>query len=137
MIRIGPSRFRGISSDSTGNTSSGRMLIQDDFPWVIILPDSCHRMDKLCKDITKINYFQPVSSSLYISLRLLCFVVSKYISRLFRNSVHASNILKSQPLLQPIFTFSVNTLELNRVLSQLGKPGLGPYTMQGSQFVVI
>ena len=66
MIRIGPSRFRGISSDSTGNTSSGRTLTQNDFPWVIILPDSCHRMDKLCKDITKIEYFQPVSSSLYI-----------------------------------------------------------------------
>jgi hypothetical protein len=66
MIRIGPSRFRGISSDSTGNTSSGRTLTQDDFPWVIILPDSCHRMDKLCKDITNIDYFQPVSSNLYI-----------------------------------------------------------------------
>jgi hypothetical protein len=66
MIHIGPSRFRGISSDSTGNTSSGRTLTKNDFPWIIILPDSCHRMDKLCKDISKIKYFQPVSLSPHI-----------------------------------------------------------------------
>src|SRR6266853_3050596 len=74
MICVRPSRFRGISSDSTGNTSSGRTLTKDDFPWIIILPDSCHCMDKLCKDISKINYFQPVSLSLHVqdSLELCC-----------------------------------------------------------------
>lgn len=61
MLRIGPERFGGCSSDNTGNTTSGRTFTRDEFCWLIILPDSCHRMSSLCKDIGAITFFQPVS----------------------------------------------------------------------------
>lgn len=59
MVRIGPRRFLAICSDNTGNTTSGRKFIVDEFGWIIILPDCCHRMNSLCKDISKIEFFKP------------------------------------------------------------------------------
>jgi hypothetical protein len=63
MLHIGPERFGGCSSDNTGNTTSGRNFTQDEFCWLIILPDSCHHMSSLCKDIGAITFFRPVSCS--------------------------------------------------------------------------
>ncbi|KAL5490634.1 hypothetical protein ACEPAI_5468 [Sanghuangporus weigelae] len=57
---IGPERFRGITSDNTGNTSAARRLVQETYPWIIILPDPCHRLNLLCKDIGKIEAFSEV-----------------------------------------------------------------------------
>lgn len=45
---------------NTGNTTLGRGLTKNDFLWIIILPDSCHRMNSLCKDIGQIEFFKPV-----------------------------------------------------------------------------
>ncbi|TDL27053.1 hypothetical protein BD410DRAFT_482841 [Rickenella mellea] len=56
---IGPHRFRGISSDNTGNTTGARNRIHSDYPWILILPDPCHRLNLLCNDICKIPYFKP------------------------------------------------------------------------------
>ena len=62
MKTFGPSRFRGITSDNTGNTSLVRKLVQKNYPWITILPDPCHRLNLLCKDIGKIEAFKPVSN---------------------------------------------------------------------------
>ncbi|OCB87760.1 hypothetical protein A7U60_g5083 [Sanghuangporus baumii] len=57
---IGPERFRGITSDNTGNTTVARKLIREAYPWIIILPDPCHRLNLLCKDIGKIDAFKEI-----------------------------------------------------------------------------
>lgn len=59
---IGPERFRGITSDNTGNTSAARKLIHEAYPSIIILPDPCHRLNLLCKDISKMDAFKEVSA---------------------------------------------------------------------------
>lgn len=63
IMEIGPERFRGITSDNTGNTSVARKLICNEYPWIIILPDPCHRLNLLCKDIAKIEFFYSVSNN--------------------------------------------------------------------------
>jgi hypothetical protein len=63
MLRIGAERFSGVASDNTGNTTLARSLLQEEFSWIIILPDSCHRMSSLCKDIGDIKFFRPVGPS--------------------------------------------------------------------------
>ncbi|TFY58563.1 hypothetical protein EVJ58_g6337 [Rhodofomes roseus] len=57
---IGPTRFRGISSDNTKNTKGARRLLCKDYPWLQILPDPCHRLSSLCKDICKHQHFKPI-----------------------------------------------------------------------------
>lgn len=63
--QIGPQWVHVIYSDNTGNTTVAWELVQQEWPWIIILPDSCHHMDKLYKDINKITYFKPVSLMLH------------------------------------------------------------------------
>ena len=58
---IGPERFRGICSDNTSNTTAARNMIHEDFPWIIILPDACHRLGRLCGDICKLDCYKEVS----------------------------------------------------------------------------
>lgn len=74
MGSIGPEHFRAVSCDSTGNTTLSRDLAKEECEWIIILPDSCHRMDKLCKDIAKIKYFQPVSYVFLSSTDVIAFL---------------------------------------------------------------
>ncbi|KZS99936.1 uncharacterized protein LAESUDRAFT_667317, partial [Laetiporus sulphureus 93-53] len=66
---VGPRRFHGITSDNTGNTTVARDLNKKDYAWIIILPDSCHRMSLLCKDISKITYFELVIANIKTSIR--------------------------------------------------------------------
>ncbi|KAG1743283.1 uncharacterized protein EDB91DRAFT_1081218 [Suillus paluster] len=51
LKKVGAKHFSGVASDNTGNTTLACSLLQDEFSWIIILPDSCHRMSSLCKDI--------------------------------------------------------------------------------------
>lgn len=37
-------------------------MIHDDFPWIIILPDACHRLSRLCGDICGLDRYKDVSS---------------------------------------------------------------------------
>ena len=60
MEDIGVHNFRAVSSDSTGNTRKARALLMKEFDWIIELPDSCHRLHLLAKDIAKIPYFADV-----------------------------------------------------------------------------
>lgn len=60
MLRVGAEHFGGVASDNTGNTTLARSLLQEEFSWIIVLPDSCHRMSSLCKDIGSIKFFRPV-----------------------------------------------------------------------------
>ncbi|KAG2055259.1 hypothetical protein BDR06DRAFT_1046462 [Suillus hirtellus] len=60
MLWIGAEHFSGVALDNTGNTTLARSLLQEEFSWIIILPDSCHHMSSLCKDIGSIEFFQPV-----------------------------------------------------------------------------
>ncbi|OCB91120.1 hypothetical protein A7U60_g1637 [Sanghuangporus baumii] len=57
-------RFRGITSDNTGNTSAAHRLIQDAYPWIIILPDPCHHLNLLCKDIGNFDAFKDIISQI-------------------------------------------------------------------------
>lgn len=61
VTKIGPENFRGISSDSTGNTAGARALMLKEWDWMVELPDSCHRLGLLAKDICKIEQFLSVS----------------------------------------------------------------------------
>lgn len=58
---IGPYRFRGLTSDNTGNTSVARELLVADYPWMFDLPDPVHRIQLMEKDIGNLEYFKPVS----------------------------------------------------------------------------
>ncbi|KAH9920349.1 hypothetical protein B0H21DRAFT_701994, partial [Amylocystis lapponica] len=66
---VGPFNFRGICSDNTGNTSAARKMINRDYPWIMILPDPCHRLNSLCSDICKIDVFKPTIKHLRRSLK--------------------------------------------------------------------
>ena len=62
MDRIGRKRFSGISSDSTGNTKKAHKIVAKACPWIIILPDVCHLINNMAKDIGKLEYFKNVST---------------------------------------------------------------------------
>ncbi|KAJ3799716.1 hypothetical protein GGU11DRAFT_653396, partial [Lentinula aff. detonsa] len=55
---IGVEKFCGIVSDSTGNTCLARQLIIREFPTIIALPDVCHFLSLICKEIAKLDYFE-------------------------------------------------------------------------------
>lgn len=73
MLGIGAERFGGVASDNTGNTTLARLLLQEEFSWIIILPDSCHYMSSLCKDIGNIKFFHPVGFSCLLGAKILIF----------------------------------------------------------------
>ncbi|KAJ3782313.1 hypothetical protein GGU10DRAFT_275801, partial [Lentinula aff. detonsa] len=58
IIRIGVEKFCGIVSDSTGNTRLAQQLIIREFPTIIALPDVCHFLSLICKEIAKLDYFE-------------------------------------------------------------------------------
>jgi hypothetical protein len=60
MNHIGPKNFSGISSDSTGNTRLGREIVGEKCPWIICLPDTCHLLNNMAKDIGKLSFFSEV-----------------------------------------------------------------------------
>ncbi|KAL5476496.1 hypothetical protein ACEPAI_3353 [Sanghuangporus weigelae] len=84
MNLIGPSQFRGITSDNTGNTLVARLKVREKYPWVIILPDPCHRLNLLCKDIAKIDYFKAVIKNV------------QHVVKFFRKSSQAVTDLKKK-----------------------------------------
>ncbi|EIW74896.1 hypothetical protein CONPUDRAFT_159670 [Coniophora puteana RWD-64-598 SS2] len=57
ITHVGPSRFAGICSDNTGNTRVARRKIQEKFPWIINIPDSCHHINLLIQDICRLEVF--------------------------------------------------------------------------------
>ncbi|GJE84361.1 hypothetical protein PsYK624_004370 [Phanerochaete sordida] len=57
---IGPDRFRAVSSDSTGNTAGARKLLLKEWTWMIELPDCCHRLSLLAKDLCKIPFLHEI-----------------------------------------------------------------------------
>ena len=57
---IGPQCFRSIASDNTGNTSVAQEKIRASYPWILITPDACHRLHRLCGDLCRIAYFKEV-----------------------------------------------------------------------------
>lgn len=68
MIReVGPELFNSMCSDDTGNTHNTRAIIQASFKWILNMPDPCHVMSNLIKDITAISYFKPVSDLFFES----------------------------------------------------------------------
>ncbi|EIW85772.1 hypothetical protein CONPUDRAFT_25842, partial [Coniophora puteana RWD-64-598 SS2] len=83
LLSIGPERFRGISSDSTGNTSVARKLVKNQYPWIIILPDPCHRANLLAGDICRLPFFAPVIRKVQRTLKF------------FKKSTHATSHLKA------------------------------------------
>ncbi len=61
MKHIGYLNFSGIASDSTGNTQKAHKLIVKQISTIIILPDICHQLNNLAKDISKLNCFKKAS----------------------------------------------------------------------------
>ena len=61
MVEIGPERFCSMCSDDTGSTHNARGFAQDKFAWLLNVPDPCHGMSNLIKDITALVQFKPVS----------------------------------------------------------------------------
>lgn len=68
LNRIGPYRFCSIASDDAGNTKKGRRLVHTQYPHLIDLPDACHNLHNLCKDICNLPFFKAVSALLQYSL---------------------------------------------------------------------
>lgn len=58
--QVGPKRFTGICSDDTGNTRVAREKVQEKYPWILNMPDPCHRMNLLVKDICRLPQFTQV-----------------------------------------------------------------------------
>jgi hypothetical protein len=65
---IGPEKFCGISSDSTGNTRKARELVAKELPTIIIVPDCCHHLNNTVKDIQRLPYFSDVSLASLVSV---------------------------------------------------------------------
>ncbi|VDB89447.1 unnamed protein product [Peniophora sp. CBMAI 1063] len=64
LIRsIGPQNFSAITSDDTGNTRVARKRVQEEFPWILSLPDCCHRLHNTSKDIGKLPAFRKTIST--------------------------------------------------------------------------
>lgn len=63
-MEIGPEKFACMVSDNAGNTRAARVLIEQEFPWIITLQDACHQQNNALKDIGQIAYFQPCISRL-------------------------------------------------------------------------
>ncbi|KAL7284543.1 hypothetical protein ACG7TL_001835 [Trametes sanguinea] len=41
---------------------AAREMVNHDYPWIIILPDSCHRLSRLCGDICRMEHYkEPIS----------------------------------------------------------------------------
>lgn len=57
---IGPKNFRNIGSDNTSNTTKAREMVRSDYQWILIAPDTCHRLQRLCGDICSMDYFKSV-----------------------------------------------------------------------------
>ncbi|TFK61891.1 hypothetical protein BDN72DRAFT_933920 [Pluteus cervinus] len=57
---IGPSRFSGVVSDSTGNTRKARGLLNHEIPTLLPLADICHHLGNTIKDIVSLAHFKPV-----------------------------------------------------------------------------
>ena len=62
MVSIGPQHFNSVCSDNTGNTRKSRSNGQDEFRWLLNMPDPCHRGSNLIRDIMKLPHFKPVRS---------------------------------------------------------------------------
>jgi hypothetical protein len=58
--KVGPARFAGCVSDSTGNTLLARKLIHNEFSGIIVMPDICHFLNLIIKDIVGLDYFKEV-----------------------------------------------------------------------------
>ena len=61
MEDIRATRFIAVSCDNTGNTTLARELLQEEYPYLLILPDPCHRLALLVKDIIKMTYWKQIS----------------------------------------------------------------------------
>ncbi|KAJ7613363.1 hypothetical protein DFH06DRAFT_1370699 [Mycena polygramma] len=55
--KIGPLRFGGITSDSTGNTKVARELVHAAIATILIMPDPCHHLANLIRDLCSLDYF--------------------------------------------------------------------------------
>ncbi|KAG9095830.1 hypothetical protein FRC06_009372, partial [Ceratobasidium sp. 370] len=78
---VGADCYSAVTSDSARNTRLAKELLADDFPWLIIFPDSCHQMNNTAKDICSLEIFAETNSKLRIVIRY------------FRRSSHASHHL--------------------------------------------
>lgn len=82
IIQVGPKCFSGICSDDTGNTRLAWKKVQKKYPWILNLPDPCHRMNLLVKDICTIVFFQPAIKT------------TRRVIKIFKKSTYASSHLK-------------------------------------------
>ncbi|KAG9094907.1 hypothetical protein FS749_011540 [Ceratobasidium sp. UAMH 11750] len=78
---VGAECYSAVTSDSAGNTRLAKELLADDFPWLIIFPDSCHQMNDTAKGICSLEIFADANSKLRIVIRY------------FRRSFYASHHL--------------------------------------------
>ncbi|KAG1889657.1 ribonuclease H-like domain-containing protein, partial [Suillus fuscotomentosus] len=54
---IGWSHFAGVTSDNTGNTRIACQILCAEIKTLIQVPDICHHLNLLCKDITQLSMF--------------------------------------------------------------------------------
>ncbi|KAF8294137.1 hypothetical protein DL93DRAFT_2122975 [Clavulina sp. PMI_390] len=62
METIGIAKFSALLTDSTSNMKAARDLIAREHPHILILPDICHLMNNMVKDIVKLPYFAPAKT---------------------------------------------------------------------------
>jgi hypothetical protein len=58
---LGRNHFAGVTSDNTGNTRVARQILCAEIKTLIQVPDICHHLNLLCKDITQLQMFSGVS----------------------------------------------------------------------------
>ena len=61
MKSIGLTKFSALSTDSTSSMKVACDLIAEECPYLLILPDICHLLNNMVKDIVKLDYFSEVT----------------------------------------------------------------------------
>ncbi|KAG2337516.1 hypothetical protein BDR05DRAFT_842673, partial [Suillus weaverae] len=54
---VGRNHFAGVTSDNTGNTRVARRLLCAEIKTLIQVPDICHHLNLLCKDLIQLSMF--------------------------------------------------------------------------------
>jgi hypothetical protein len=57
---VGQEHVGGVCSDSAANVKLGKQLAKEAIPTLLILPDCCHHINLMIKDITRLPEFVPV-----------------------------------------------------------------------------
>ena len=108
---IGPTWFAAIVCDSTSNTQLARELLENNLPVTFNIPDICHHIGNMIKNIINISYFQKV----------LQFQIDFFLSKIH----HKLGYLNCEGVISKFHKSHIGVAELNLARKEAGiKHGL-------------